>query len=80
MAAAGRADQGLVAGILNTATQIGTAAGVAILGGLAAAVTAARYGGRDSALVAGFDAAWLAAAAVAAAGAVTVAVVRRRDA
>ncbi|MDX6676107.1 MAG: hypothetical protein QOE31_159 [Solirubrobacteraceae bacterium] len=77
MAAAARADQGLVAGILNTATQVGTAAGVAILGGLAAAVTAAASGDHDGALVAGFDAAWYAAAALAAAGAVAVALLGR---
>lgn len=80
MAGAGADEQGLVAGLLNTATQLGTAIGVAILGALAAAVTAARGDDGDAALVAGFHAGWLAAAALAGAAAIVVASASRRGA
>ncbi len=80
MASAAADKQGLVAGLLNTATQLGTAAGVALLGALAAAVTAAHAGGREPALAAGHHAGWLAAAALAGAGAIAVATRSRRGA
>jgi len=80
MASAAADEQGLVAGLLNTATQLGTAAGVAILGALAAAVTAAHAGGREAGLVAGYHAGWLAAAALAATAAIAVATASRRGA
>ena len=63
MAAADDAEQGVAAGVLNTATQLGTAIGVAVIGTLAAWRTAASDAPRDAALVEGFDLGWLVAAA-----------------
>ena len=81
MASAAADEQGLVAGLLNTATQLGTAVGVASLGALAAAVTAAADSGTgDKELVTGYHAGWLAAAALAGAGALVAATLSRRGA
>jgi MFS family permease len=72
---AGRSEQGLVAGILNAATQLGTAAGVAVLGALANAHTeAAVPRGRVARIpVDGFHRGWFAAAAIATGAATLVA-------
>lgn len=66
MAATADVDHGVIAGILNTATQIGTAAGVALLGAVAASAGGA-------AAPAGMRVGWLVAAALAGAGALAVA-------
>lgn len=72
MAAADDAEQGVAAGVLTTATQLGTAVGVALIGTLAAVRTAASDAPRDAALVAGFDLGWLVAAGLAALAAMVV--------
>jgi EmrB/QacA subfamily drug resistance transporter len=66
-------DQGLVSGLLNTAAQLGTAIGIALLVTVATTRTAALSGGGEpaaSSLVGGFHLAFYVAAALAAAGAV----------
>jgi EmrB/QacA subfamily drug resistance transporter len=66
-------EQGLIAGLLNTATQLGTAIGIVVLTTIAAARTSAVSGdalnGATPALVEGFQTAYLAAAGLALAGA-----------
>jgi MFS family permease len=69
MAGADDAEQGVAAGVLNTATQLGTAIGVAVIGTLAAWRTGSIGGPRDAALVDGFHLGWLVAAGLAAAAA-----------
>jgi EmrB/QacA subfamily drug resistance transporter len=75
-------DAGLASGLANTSQQVGGALGTAVLAALAAAVTdAATAAGAPltEALTSGYHLAFLASAvAVAAAGAVTVTVLRRR--
>lgn len=76
-AQAGAGEQGLVAGLLNTATQLGTAIGIAVLTTIAAARTDAVSGAGDAAspaLVEGFQSAYVAAAIVALLGALAAAV------
>jgi predicted MFS family arabinose efflux permease len=72
--AAGHHDQGLVSGLLNTAAQLGTAIGIALLVTVATARTAALSGGggepTPASLVGGYDMAFHVAAALAAIGAV----------
>jgi MFS family permease len=69
-ASASADQQGLASGLLNTATQAGTALGVAALVSLAAAVTG--DGGSSAALVDGLRAAYLAAAVLALTAALAV--------
>jgi len=68
-----RGDRGLASGFMNTAAQVGTALGLAVLISLAAARTSAVSGGAAAgaeALVAGYRLAFLVAAGVAALGVV----------
>jgi MFS family permease len=69
-------DQGLISGLLNTAAQLGTAIGIALLVTVATARTAALPGGEEptaSSLVGGFHLAFYVAAVLAAVGAVAAA-------
>ncbi len=71
-------EQGLIAGLLNTATQLGTAIGIAVLTTAAAARTAA-IGDTPAGLVKGFQTAYLAAAALALVGALVAAALLRPE-
>jgi hypothetical protein len=81
---AARADaQGLAAGLLNTAAQVGTALGIAALVTVAAGRTAALAGGATptaAELVAGFRSAFLAGAGAALLGALGTLVLIRKEA
>lgn len=78
MGSAGDGEQGLAAGLLNTATQLGTAVGVAVLGAVAELAAAAHAGTGDAALVAGMRVGWVAAAVLATAAALAAACLMSR--
>jgi MFS family permease len=80
-AQAGDGEEGLVAGLLNTATQLGTSIGIAALTTIASARTDSVAGGpRAAALVQGFQAGYLVASALAFAGALAAAALLARKA
>ncbi|MGY1584690.1 MFS transporter [Streptomyces sp. MN13] len=76
MAGAPPEQAGLASGIVNTTYQVGSALGLAALTALAASQGAARLGDLP-ALTAGFSSAFLGAAAIAAAGALTIALLMK---